>query len=363
MRWARWIVALGVLTMTVGPAAAGPVSSSERAPGVAGVTVAGVDAHDGMVYEDAGVLYWAGTKYGCGFRFLQPNTPWCGFGVWTAPGPAGPWTYVRDLFDRVSSSATYRNESWQAICGSTGDGCFNPRMVRRPDGVWILSFSAGYDGRRYGANGYYFMGCNGPAGPCGAGAGPPYGSTIKPALYICRGGGDQAVLIDGPTAYLVCTGATGPQQSLSIERLDGCWCNGVGVGATDLAGLTWVESPGAYRDPGGAVWVLTFSDTNCAYCSGTGTGYAVAAGPLGPWRVPAGALPRRRVSPHSCGGQPRTVITIGGQAYEQIDTWYDSPSETNAATRLEPLIPTGAPWLGPVNGQPWVGPLRPFTCS
>ncbi len=366
-----------VLAVAVAAALVTAASGSERSAArnpvslaAAGtITISGVDSHDGMMYQDGAVYYWVGTKYGCGFRW-NTTSPWCGYGVWTSTDKA-TWTYVRDLFDPRSTSGTFKNESWQWICGDHGDGCFNPRMTRRPDGVWILSFNGFGDYRHWQANGYYFMGCNGPAGPCGSGAGPPYGSTIKPRMYICRGAGDFSVFADqAGNAYIACTYSPSGINAITIEKLDPCWCNGVNVGITDVAAITWVESPGVFYDAANSTYVLTYSDPNCGYCSGAGTSYAVAPAPLGPWRYPSvvnhlGNPPtteRRKISAHSCGGQPRTVSILDGVPYEQIDLWYDNDNETNAGTHLEPLLPTGR-YLAPNDGTLWAGGFQGFRCS
>jgi hypothetical protein len=264
---------------------------------------------------------------------------------------------VRDLFSPAGSSApAYKSQSWQTIC--RGDGCFNPRMHMRPDGVWVLWFNAPRDHRIYGANQFWAMGCNGPAGPCGAAAGAPYGGTFKPSLWICSTGGDFSILAepDG-TWYLYCGG--GSQYTISVERLASWGGSGTGVGATSLAGLIYAEGTGVYRTPSGQI-VLTFGE-NCPYCSGTDTSYAVASSPLGPFTTPPGAANRRIISGNSCGGQSRTVATLGGQAYQLVDHWYDAPNEAVASTSLYPLIQQG-PLLAPPNGQPWA-PFAPFQCG
>lgn len=332
----------------------------------AGVTIAGVDAHDGTVYQAAGTYYLIGTRYSCpagNFNWLAVPTTFCGFSVFSAPALTGPWTFVRTLFP-VTDVSPYNHTSWQHTCGDEGTGCFNPRMIQRGDGVWILWFNAPYDTVHFNANSYYVMGCNGPAGPCGSSAGPPHGSVSKPAVYKCTGAGDFSIVPDGTSAWITCNlGGTYP---LVFEKLDGCFCNGINVGV--VAGMVGVEGSGAFKAADGT-WIVTFSDPACGYCAGTGTGYAVAPGLGGPWTWPANATlgsgdvnARRKISANSCGGQPRTVVTVDGQPYQYIDLWYGSVNETNAGIRLEPLVPT-PPYTGTANGTVWVGGLKPFTCA
>jgi hypothetical protein len=328
------------------------------------VTITGVDAHDGTVYRDGDRYLLVGTMYGCGFHWGVNGTPWCGFAVYAAASINGPWTFVRLLFDPAGSDS-WTGASWQTVCGEAGRGCFNPRMVRRPDGVWILWFNGPYDEVHHGANGYYAMGCNGPAGPCGRGAGPPYGTTNKPALWRCNNSGDFSVVVDADAAWIVCN-TNG--YSLATERLDQWWVHGTNVGVRGVAGLTGIEAPGAFRAADGT-WIVTFSDPACGYCAGTATGYAVAPTLAGPWSWPANATSsggdpaaRRKISAHSCGGQPRTVTVLDGQLYQLIDLWHGGRNETSAGTRLEPLVPA-PPYVPAPDGGLWRGGLRPFTCN
>lgn len=331
-----------------------PTATQPQAATVAPVTITGIDSHDGMIYEHGGQLYWAGSKYGCGFTWMDATKPWCGFGVWAAAALGGPWTFVRNLFDPAGTSApAYFSETWQQIC--RGDGCFNPRMHRRADGVWVLWFNAPRDQRVHGGNQFWAMGCNGPTGPCGAAAGAPFGSTAKPPLWICNTGGDFSILDDAGTWYLFCGTSS---HTISVERLQPWGTTGTGVGAQNLAGLSYVEGAGVFRS--GTDYIITFGG-NCPYCSATDTSYAVATSPLGPFVAPPGPALRRTISGGSCGGQPRTVVTLNGQAYEQVDHWYDAWNETDAATSLFPLVRTGA-LLQPANGLPWTG-FAPFDCE
>lgn len=348
--WGSAVVTLALLLSgTPAPRAASVVT-------VAPVTISGVDSHDGMIFEHEGTLYWVGTRYGCGFAWQNPATPWCGFGVWTAPGLTGPWVFVRNLFDPAGTSApAYHSQSWQTTC--RGDGCFNPRMYQRTDGVWILWFNAPRDQRVHGGNQFWALGCNGPAGPCGAAAGAPYGGTFKPPLWVCNSGGDFSILDDAGTWFLYCGTS---DHTISVERLQPWGVGGTGVGATNLAGLSYVEGAAAFKLSTGQI-VLTYGG-NCPYCSGTDTSYATAATPLGPFLTPPGAAARRVISGHSCGGQPRSIATLGGQAYQLIDHWYDAMNETDADTSLIPLIQSG-PLLAAPAGTRWQGGFAAFDCG
>jgi len=329
------------------------------------VDVTGVDLHDGMVTQVGAVTYLYGTEYGCGFTWGQHNTPWCGFGVATSTDLVHWTTPV--LLVKPTDTDPWTGTTWQVECGGTGAGCFNPRMIQRTgwgpnDGVWILWFNAPADYNRSFANAYYAMGCNGPAGPCGQNAGPPFGSTHKPSLALCGGNGDLALVPQvGAPPVLLCTNA---DQTLSEEQLSVWGTDGVGTGATHLAGLGNVESPGAYRDSSGT-WILTYSDPNCGYCTGDGTGYATAPTVTGPWTAPAatGVAPpatgRRDLSATSCGGQPRTVSVINGQPYEGIDLWTGSLNEPGAGLHYEPLTYTAT---GGAPGTVWQ-PFTPWPCT
>ncbi len=297
-------------------------------PPAAVVGVDGLDLHDGTVMKAGSTYYMYGTMYGCGFHWGQAGTPWCGFGVSTSPSLSGPWTKPVQLFSPASMNS-YDKLTWQQTCSSGGAGCFNPRMVQRTwgpaDKVNILWFNAPGDYARTGANAYYVMGCNGPAGPCGETAGPPYGSLRKPPMYKCYGNGDFSIVTRGTDpAYIVCTMA---DQTLSIEQLDYSGTSGNGVGASNLAGLKNVESPGAYFDTASGKWIMTYSDPNCGYCAGDGTSYATATSLTGPWTAPANTgysadpRARRAISASSCGGQPRTAFVVDNQPYQYIDLW------------------------------------------
>lgn len=320
-------------TVTAAPTDAAPVALP-----ASGQTISGLDAHDGMIAKVGSTYYLYGTRYGCGFNWGTPGTPFCGFGVWRSADKVN-WTFVRYLFDPKGTNS-WRGESWQTTCAAVyGGGCFNARMVQRAsDGVWILWFNAPDDFRRTGANAYYALGCLGPAGPCGDGyAG---GTTHKPSLRTCYHNGDFSIVHDGGTAYIVCTMA---DQTFNIEPLDRWWTNGTGGGLRKVGALTRVESPAVFR--AGSYLYMTYSDPNCGYCSGTGTSYLYSTnGMLGTWR--AGG----RISNLSCSGQPRSLGWVDGVAAQWIDQWTPSgaTNQTPAAIRLEPLKTDAARRIQPL---------------
>lgn len=335
-----------------------------------GVEIDGVDLHDGTVAHFGGTYYLYGTEYGCGFTWGIDGTPFCGFGVATAPSLAGPWSTPTLLFNPATATDPYTTRTWTSLCGLGGAGCFNPRMLQRPDGVYVLWFNSPATYSAYGgANAYNAMGCNSPAGPCGKEAGAPSGSSNKPALYTCASNGDFTIVTAAPAAYIICTT---PGQGFSEEPLDTWWTNGSKTGGTaNWAGYSQVESPGAYRDPATGTWILTYSKPNCGYCSGAGTGYATASSPAGPWTRPAdlsqggpGGGGRSYLSATSCGGQPRTVAVVDGQAYQWVDLWTGARNETSAGVYLVPLIYNPGLQHGVAgDAHPWHPPFADWTCN
>lgn len=342
-------------------AVGGLVGQPTAAP--AAVTITGVDLHDGMMLEENGTFYLYGTRYACGFQWAIKGTTWCGFGVATAPSPAGPWSPIKALFSPSDVAPGYAPLTWQDICGKSGEGCFNPRMIVRDtwgpkDNVPVLWFNAPNDTSRTGANAYWAMGCNSLTGPCGATTGAPNGSTTKPSAFQCYGNGDFALVPDPPRPPMML--CTMPDQTLSSERLSYWGASMVGGGRTHLAGLTRTEGPGAYRDPSSGLWIMTYNEPNCGYCAGSPTSYATAATIDGEWTTPPnpntawGSTPlgRRGISATSCGGQGRTVVQLQGMPYQLIDLWLGTRNETGAGLHLEPLVYHGQAPLGQ--------PLRAF---
>lgn len=291
------------------------------------ISISGLDQHDGDLVQVGSTYYLYGTSYGCGWTWMQQGTPWCGFTVRTS-SDLKSWSAPAFLFDPGNTDTT-SGLSWRQDC-EVG-GCFEPRMVQRYDGVWILWFIDVSDYAYHAWNGFYAMGCAGPAGPCGAGSrrqlDNPALTTHKPSLFFCGQVGAPAIAVQGQAAYLFCNGEN---QQFAIERLDRWWTNGSGIGVSyGVGGLSSVESAGPYFD--GQHWKMTYSAPNCGYCSGTGTSELISLGDLlGPWVFD------RQLSSRSCGGQPNLVVSLNGQPYQWIDQWTGSRNETVAPILLAP---------------------------
>jgi hypothetical protein len=331
-------------------------------------TYAGPDLHDGITARlPDGTYAMYGTMYVCGYQWYVQATPWCGFGVSTAPSLAGPWTAPTRLFS-PNDIDPWSGLTWADECGGNGQGCFNPRMIQRSgwgsnDGTWILWFNSPVDYSRNHANAYNAMGCNGPLGPCGPSAGAPHGSYSKPSLSVCGGNGDFGIIqsgTQGQAPAIVCTmpGAA----ALNIEQINQWGVGGTGTGVHNVAGLTSIEGPGGWYDPATGTYVLTYSDPGCGYCAGTATGYATSTSLYGGWTAPVNVgfgqptSGRRTIAANSCGGQPRTVSVIDGQPYQGIDLWEGTRNETLAGTVLAPL--TYGPTAGFAgDGHRWIPPV------
>lgn len=358
----RAIAAPPAPTSTGGPASSAARTAAPNVPTppkARAVLLSGLDLHDGTVVKSGNLYYLYGTRYGCGFTWGVVRTPFCGFGVSASRSLTGPWSKPRLLFSpaALDTWGPDRGKRWNYVCGNSGSGCFNPRMVKRPDGQWMLWFNAPSDHTNYGANAYYVMGCKGPFGPCGQQAGPRHGFTAKPSLRTCITNGDFSILTAGSHAAIVCS-----QNGIYVEGLDSSWINGTGrfagiparVSAAELGSRSPFfvgvgEGVGAAPMPDGS-WMMTFSSPGCGYCTGpplnrsagghTGvkTGFAIAPTIFGPWRV------RGNLSARWCTGQPRTAFTVDGQPYQWVDRWLGTRNETGAGVLLKPLPAAPGSW-------------------
>lgn len=345
---------------------AAPATADTTPPAATAYTIRDLDLHDTTLKKFGDTYYLYGSMYACGYQWYIADTPWCGFGVSTAPTPRGPWTQPTLLFD-TKSQDPWAKRTWQQTCAGTGQGCFNPRMIQRSgwgpnDGVFVLWFNAPRHYSDTGANAYNVMGCASPTGPCGPGA-QPNGSYNKPKLDVCAGNGDFGI-IERPATRpaIVCSMPSATQ--LNIEELNYSGSGGTGQGVRKVAGMTGpIEGPGGWWDEATQQYVLTYSDQGCGYCAGTPIGYATSPSLYMGWTAPgnvgwgAPAWARRDFDSSSCGGQPRTVTVLDGQAWQIIDLWLGIRNETDAPTHLVPL--TYTPTAGtPGDGQVWRPPLR-----
>lgn len=305
-----------------------------------------LDAHDGTVVQDlAGTAWLFGTSYGCGFTLGRPS-PWCGVRVyrstdlqtWTPAGAVGGML----AFDPYGPE-------WQARCGGDQGGCFRPHVARRPDGTWVMWINVAHDPAGYAvltapaAGGPYAEVSAPPVLAVTDGSGAPFGD-----LDITPDSADPAVAWIAYTA-IDHTGG-GNLHDIVVERLDPTWTTG--TGQWTRLGKTLVEAPGLFRR--GDTWYLTYSDPACPYCSATGTSYATAASPAGPWTV------RGQISGTSCQGQPADVDSLRGPSGAlyyvwQVDRWVSGPggalirNQYAANNYLAPLTFASA---GGIPGQP-----------
>ena len=345
----RAALAALLLTLAVLLAAAPPADPDTPA---AAFTISGLDLHDAQIVQDGDQYVMVGSMYGCGYQWYIANTPWCGFGASTAPTPQGPWSAPVQLFSPASTDPS-TGQTWQATCGQTGQGCFNPKVIQRTgwgsdDGVWILYFNAPRQYNLGAAHALNAMGCNSPTGPCGPTAGAPSGSYTKPSLPFCAGANGDFGVVTPPVGRpaIVCTeaGAT----SLAIQELNWWGTGGTSTGVAAVPGVSGIEGPGGWYDPASGRYVLTFSDPYCGYCAGTQAGYADSPGLYSGWGSQgnvgwsATANGRRAFSANTCGGQARTVTVLDGQPYQVIDLWVGNNgapqrNQTAADTHVVPL--------------------------
>jgi beta-xylosidase len=113
--------------------------------------------------------------------------------------------------------------------------------------------------------------------------------------------GDENLFVDTDgTTYVIYTDWR-TYGGLVVERLNRSATSG--AGPHSRLPVHGAEAPSLFvREKR---YFVTYSDPPCGYCARTGTSYAVARSPLGPW------FKRRRVSADSCGGQPTMVTALG----------------------------------------------------
>lgn len=288
-----------------------------------------IDAHDGQIQRFGDRYYLFGTRYGCGFRWNDKKSPFCGFAAYSSTDLMH-WHAEGSLFD---ASTPY----WQKRCDGSTYGCFRPHVVYNARTqryvLWINSYDVSV--------GYHVFTATKPTGP--------FVEVPLPKLAVNRdqppglNHGDHDIFVDRDgTAYLAYTDWR-RKGDIVVEQLDDSYLSG--TGHYERIGLKSTEAPSIFRR--GDVYYLTFSDPNCGYCA-TGTSYLHAASPLGPWvGKPANSEAETQhrglpISAKSCGGQPADVAMLPGRDgpvfLYQSDRWDNgNPSETRATHYWEPL--------------------------
>lgn len=261
-----------------------------------------------------------GTSYSCGFKLYIPS-PYCGVRAYTSPDLA-VWTDRGLMFDPTTA---------QPHCAPAEGafGCYEPRVVRRPDGKYVMWVNAAGP-TRWSFLTYTATNPVGPFTPTG----------VTPVLASPLWLGSEDIFTDaagvGYVAYTVINLDDNNSHDIFIEELDPTYLTG--TGKVYRFGMNPVEAPSVFQV--GGWWYLTYSDPMCGYCGGTGTSYQRSQSPLGPWEAMG------RISEFSCSGQPSnvSVITVAGTvvALYQSDRWQQvdgsyNPNQALAETHIEPL--------------------------
>jgi hypothetical protein len=112
-----------------------------------------IDLHGGEIDEVDGTYYWYGEHYSCGYQWITPGAPFCGFKVYSSTD-LEHWKDRGFLFDP-------KTDLWQAWCDGRASGCFRPHVERSPaTGRYVLWINA-YNS----SGGFWVFESNNPAGP------------------------------------------------------------------------------------------------------------------------------------------------------------------------------------------------------
>ncbi|MBC3843252.1 hypothetical protein GXW82_32725 [Streptacidiphilus sp. 4-A2] len=277
--------------------------------------------------------------------------------------PTGPWSTPKLLFP-TDETNPYTGRTFDADCGTiNAHGCFEPRMIKRPDGAWLLWFDEVNGQTSATTSSIFAFGCNGPAGPCGTTAGTRTASSTSRTSTSATEPTEASRSAWTPPAR--CCSAAPPHHVRGTpgQQLDHRHQCRNGRARPRPARRRRRRVPG----PASGTWILTYSDQPCGYCTGTSTSYATATSLMGPWTTPdnhgQGGWPadaRRKVSASTCGGQTNTISVINGQAYQGIDLWTGSNNEAKGNLDFVPL--TYTPTDGSAgDGRIWTPPLT-LTC-
>lgn len=287
-----------------------------------------LDAHDGTIVQYRGLYYLFGTSYECSIgSSSNPPQPYCGVKVYWSHNlakwvPGGVYEHYF-AFDPRAAAIT-------AVCPA--DDCFRPHVVYNSHThLWVMWINSGF------IHGYVVLTSRSIRGPYAV------ATSLKTLGAGSDGYGDEAISVDGTTAWLVYTErihtAAGLDRDLVLQRLDASW--------TGVAGHAYptrldyhspqqsVEAPALFKRrskpfPRG-LWYLVYSDPSCSYCTKTGSAYATSRFPWGPWTY------RGIFNSDSCGGQPAAVDILKGTFVWQVDRWAARGNQYNARNYLAPL--------------------------
>ncbi|HEY2695990.1 MAG TPA: family 43 glycosylhydrolase [Pseudonocardiaceae bacterium] len=211
-----------------------------------------LDAHDGQIAQFGNTYYLYGTSYTCGYEYLI-NANFCGFKVYS------------------STDLTHWTDRGYVALPRSCQYCFRPHVLYNHQThkyvLWVNDGAA--------PQGYLVYTNDSPTGV--------FTEQNIPALAVSCGVDFTLFEDTDGTAYIAhndaCHGV-----DMVVEQLTGDYLST--DGSYTRLGLSAVEAPAMFRR--GNTYYITMSDPNCAYCTGTGTGYMTASSPLGPWTGASG---------------------------------------------------------------------------
>ncbi len=296
------------MTTTVAQATAAPTTIVNGLLSAQKVLVdtsgARIDAHDGHIYYFAGNYYWYGTAYACGFTLTVPS-PYCGVKIYQSV----------DLVSWKYGGLAFNPAGLQADCDGRAGGCFRPKLAyngKTARYVMWINESLGAAG-----SGYLVFTSASPAGPFTLTGHHVMTDNRSPGGFSF---GDEDIFVDTDgVAYLAYTTiGAGNSHNIAIEKLDATYSSGTGQYAVHDRGPRLIEAPAMFTRNG--VYYLLYGEPACPYCDDSGTSYATAPAPLGPWTF-RGGLELSRL-----GGQVSGVTTIAAngtvQYLFQLDRWH-----------------------------------------
>lgn len=273
-----------------------------------------IDAHDGEIVQFGARYYWYGTAYSCGFYWIDPSSPFCGFNVYES-ADLTHWTGPFLLFQP--------NSVWQQLCmhtpGDPGFGCFRPHVLHdQKTSLYVLWVNV--------PDGYRALTSSSPTGPF----------TLEDRPGIPEGG-DMTLYRDEVTGRSYVTWSDHGkifQQRLTTDDLNVTGpVQSIG-GFPQIPPFYGAEAPSEFHRH--TTYYLVLSVPQCPYCEKTGSGYLTGRSPFGPWTY------RGRFTSTSCGGQPAAVSELAGGTYlYQSDQWTGEKNETAANQFWAPLTFNG----------------------